>query len=226
MHIFTLNIRALRAVLTAVGTEEIRYYLNGVNIEFTPDAVVMTATDGHRAIVLHQPYVPGEPPTAFIASVIVPRELVAKLKVKPKGGEICVMTLTPSADGSPRRVAFEYCGEQISAPAIDGTFPGYRRIIPQTLSGAPAQFNPIYLADFAKARAELTGSKANKDGSDTPIVRYNGNDSALVDFAYDTGFQAIGVLMPVRDRTTPAPYAWAYAEPRAWPDAEPDAATL
>ena len=211
----------------AISTEETRYYLNGVNFEFTPDVIVMTATDERRAIVLHQPYAAGETPTAPVASVIVPRELVAKLKVKIKSIETCVMTLTPSADGSPRRVTFEYCGEQISALAIGGVpFPAYRRIIPQTLSGKLAQFDPIYLADFAKARAELKGSKANKNGSDTPIVRYNGGDPALVDFAYDTGFQAIGVLMPVRDRTTPAPYAWAYAEPRAWPDAEPDAATL
>ena len=28
----TLNIRALRAVLVAVGTEETRYYLTGINL--------------------------------------------------------------------------------------------------------------------------------------------------------------------------------------------------
>ena len=52
----TLNIRALRAVLVAVSTEETRYYLNGINLEFTPDGVIMAATDGHRMIVLRQAY--------------------------------------------------------------------------------------------------------------------------------------------------------------------------
>lgn len=68
----TLNIRALRAVLVAVSTEETRYYLNGINLEFTPDGVTMAATDGHRMIVLRQPY--GEhAATGAHASVIVPR---------------------------------------------------------------------------------------------------------------------------------------------------------
>jgi DNA polymerase-3 subunit beta len=211
----TLNIRALRATLVAVSTEETRYYLNGINLEFTPDGVVMAATDGHRMIVLRQPY--GEHgATAAHASVIVPRDLVAKLKVKHKVVE--ETTLTIADDG---KLLFEHAGESYGGSRVDGTFPDYRRVVPQDLTGEAAQYNPQYLADFAKARQELTGSKLDKDGKGSPIVRYNGGSPAIVDFAYGTGFQAIGVLMPIRDRTDATYHSWAHTQAAAWPDATP-----
>lgn len=208
----TLNIRALRATLVAVSTEETRYYLNGINLEFTPDGVVMAATDGHRMIVLRQPY--GEhAATAAHASVIVPRDLVAKLKINPRMKTLDTTTLTIGDDG---RLTFEHAGESFGGARIDGTFPDYRRVVPQDLDGKPAQYNPAYLADFAKARKELGG-----DRTTSPIVRYNGGSPAVVDFAWGTGFQAIGVLMPIRDRTETTYYTWANATGAAWPDAAP-----
>jgi DNA polymerase-3 subunit beta len=208
----TLNIRALRATLVAVSTEETRYYLNGVNLEFTPDGVTMCATDGHRMIVLRQPY--GEhAATGAHASVIVPRDLVAKLKVRHK--TLDETTLTIGDDG---RLTFEHAGESFGGSRVDGTFPDYRRVVPQDLTGEAAQYDPIYLADFAKARKELGG-----DRTTSPIVRYNGGSPAVVDFAYGTGFQAIGVLMPIRDRTETTYYTWASAPAAAWPDATPAA---
>ena len=213
----TLNIRALRAVLVAVSTEETRYYLNGINLEFTPDGVVMAATDGHRMIMLRQPY--GEhAATGAHASVIVPRDLVAKLKVKHK--TLDETTLTIGDDG---RLTFEHAGESYGGSRVDGSFPDYRRVMPQDLDGKPAQYNPAYLADFAKARQELTGSKLDKDGKGSPIVRYNGENPAVVDFAWDTGFDAFGVIMPLRTTDRTLYYTWASAPAAAWPDATPAA---
>jgi DNA polymerase-3 subunit beta len=208
----TLSIRALRAVLVAVSSEETRYYLNGINLEFTPDGVVMAATDGHRMIVLRQPY--GEHgATAAHASVIVPRDLVAKLKVKHK--TLDETTLTIADDG---RLTFEHAGESFGGSRIDGAFPNYRQVMPKDLNGVAAQYNPAYLADFAKARVEL-GAEPTKKGGASPVVRYNGENPAVVDFAYGTGFQAVGVIMPIRDRTDTTYYSWASAPAQEWPTA-------
>jgi len=208
----TLSIRALRAVLVAVSTEETRYYLNGINLEFTPDGVVMAATDGHRMIVLRQPY--GEhAATAAHASVIVPRDLVAKLKIKLK--TLDTTDLTIADDG---RLTFEHAGESFGGSRIDGTFPDYRRIVPQNVSNEAAQYNPAYLADFAKARVEL-GAEPTKKGGASPVVRYNGGSPAVVDFAYNTGFQAVGVIMPLSNRTDVTYYLWASTPAQEWPTA-------
>ena len=112
----TLNIRALRAVLVAVSTEETRYYLNGINLEFTPDGVIMAATDGHRMIVLRQPY--GEhAATGAHASVIVPRDLVAKLKINPRMKTLDTTDLTIGDDG---RLTFEHAGEMFGKKKKSG----------------------------------------------------------------------------------------------------------
>jgi DNA polymerase-3 subunit beta len=209
----TLSIRALRAVLVATSTEETRYYLNGINLEFTPTGVVMVATDGHRMIVLRQPY--GEHgATQAHPSVIVPRDLVAKLKVKHK--VVDETTLTISDDG---RLTFEHAGETYGGSRIDATFPGYRQVVPQDLDGKLAQYNPLYLADFAKARKELGG-----DRTTSPIVRYNGESPAIVDFAWETGFDAFGVLMPIRTPDKTLHYTWARAPMAAWPEPAASAA--
>jgi len=209
----TLSIRALRAVLVAVSSEETRYYLNGINLEFTPDGVIMAATDGHRMIVLRQPY--GEHgATGAHASVIVPRDLVAKLKVNKRDGD-AMTTLTIGDDG---RLTFEHAGESFGGSRIDGAFPDYRRVVPQNVSNEAAQYNPAYLADFAKARVEL-GAEPTKKGGASPVVRYNGGSPAIVDFAYGTSFQAIGVIMPIRDRTDVTYYLWASTPAREWPAA-------
>lgn len=215
----TLNIRALRAMLMAVSTEETRYYLNGINLEFTPEGVTMCATDGHRMIVLRQPY--GEhAATGAHASVIVPRDLVAKLKINPRMKTLDTTDLTIGDDG---KLTFEHAGESFGGARVDGTFPDYRRVVPQDLDGKPAQYNPAYLADFAKARQELTGHKPDRDGKTSPIVRYNGESPAVVDFAWGTDFQAFGVLMPLRTTDRTLYYTWASAPAAAWPDATPAA---
>jgi hypothetical protein len=210
----TLNIRALRATLVAVSTEETRYYLNGINLEFTPDGVIMAATDGHRMIVLRQPY--GEhAATGAHASVIVPRDLVAKLKINPRMKTLDTTDLTIGDDG---KLTFEHAGEMFGGARVDGSFPDYRRVVPKDLDGKPAQYNPQYLADFAKARKELGG-----DRTTSPVVRYNGEGPAIVDFAWDTGFEAFGVIMPLRTTDKTLHYTWASAPAAAWPDATPAA---
>jgi DNA polymerase-3 subunit beta len=212
----TLSIRALRAVLVAVSSEETRYYMNGINLEFTPDGVVMCATDGHRMIVLRQPY-DEHGATAAHASVIVPRDLVAKLKIKLK--TLDTTDLTIADDG---RLTFEHAGESFGGARVDGTFPDYRRVVPQDLDGKPAQYNPAYLADFAKARKELGGDVGKNSGTG-PVVRYNGEEPAIVDFAWDTGFEAVGVIMPLSKTDRTLCYTWAHTPAAAWPDATPAA---
>jgi hypothetical protein len=86
--------------------------------------------------------------------------------------------------------------------------------MPKDLNGVAAQYNQAYLADFAKARKELGG-----DRTTSPVVRYNGENPAVVDFAYGTGFQAVGVIMPIRDRTDTTYYSWASAPAQEWPAA-------
>lgn len=50
MHKVNIDPRKLRAVALMAPKDEIRYYLNGVQIEITPDEVFYIATNGHALI--------------------------------------------------------------------------------------------------------------------------------------------------------------------------------
>lgn len=206
----TLNIRALRAANVVASKEEIQFYLNGVNLEFTPEGVIICATNGHQMIILRQPY--GEhAATGPHQSVIVPRELIDKLKISKRAtDDLTVLTIYD--DG---RLTFEQNGEIFGKSRIDGTFPNFRHAIPKTLSGEAAQLNPAYLMSFEKARKELGGASI-KSGGSTPTIGYNGLDSNVVDFAFGTDFKAIGIIMPMRNKSVSDEYLWAKAPASSW----------
>jgi len=198
---FTINLRALKAVSIAAGTEETRYYLNGVNLEHSAEGLIMVATDGHRAIVLRQDWTETVPDAPF-PSVIVPLAFIKKIKLA-KGLDFAAMTL-----GDNGAISIQYVGETMGTNAVAGTFPTYRQIIPKETSNEPAQYNPEYILDFGKSFALLHNAKDHSQ----PAICYNGQNPAIVN-GYDDakGLSYFGILMPVRvaaDRLGPAPF-WA-----------------
>jgi DNA polymerase III subunit beta len=130
-HSFEISGAALRGILEgvafAISTEETRYYLNGVYLH-SPSisgGLVAAATDGHRL---------GEVMTpswqAFgMPGVIVPRKTVAVLLKLWKGKE-CPETVRVSV--TPTGIKFAWAGAWLASKVIDGTFPDYHRVIPQS----------------------------------------------------------------------------------------------
>jgi len=189
MTTFTINLRALKAVSIAAGTEETRYYLNGVNLEHSADGLIMVATDGHRAIVLRQGWQELAPKETPFPSVIVPLAFINKIKLH-KLIDVAEMTL-----GDNGAISIKYVGETMGTNAIDATFPGWRRIVPTAkVPGAIGHYNCAYLSDFHKA------GKLLDKGAHSPVIMHNGDDPAIVTFYFGEkeGFETFGVLMPLR----------------------------
>lgn len=201
---FDIDIRALKAAAIAAGTEQTRYYLNGVCIQHTPTGPIFVATDGHRLIAARHDW-QGDAPAPF-APVIVPLELLKRIKIVRKASDVATITLT--GDGVDRKVAIDYAGGTVAANAIDGVFPDWRRVIPQSEpNGVACQFQAQYLDAFRDAMAILSGGKSDAQ----PRVAHNGDNPAIVDLGEAGAVQAFGVLMPYRierDFLTRAP-AWA-----------------
>jgi DNA polymerase III subunit beta len=130
-HSFEISGAALRGILEgvafAISTEETRYYLNGVYLH-SPSisgGLVAAATDGHRL---------GEVMTpswqAFgMPGVIVPRKTVSVLLKLWKGKE-CPETVRVSVTET--GIKFAWAGAWLASKVIDGTFPDYHRVIPQS----------------------------------------------------------------------------------------------
>ena len=190
----SINLNTLKSVAHAVGKEETRYYLMGVHLEAGKDGFTMVATNGHMLLCAFQPY--GEHmPQDHMESIIIPAGLIAKLKVKRNADPWAELTIN-GLD-----LSFDYRGETFGGKAIDGCFPDWRRVVPSTVSGEPAQFNGDYIATMQKA-----GNVFSESDKSIPHIHHNGDSAALVTFGGDKFF---GVLMPVRSNDPMPNLSWA-----------------
>jgi DNA polymerase-3 subunit beta len=178
--IITVNADLLRAALICASTEQTRYYLNGVYVD---PLGYLVSTDGHRMFC-------GKIDISDVPAFtgwIIPSDVIKRALT---GYKFPALTITPTQ-----------CGD-IACHPVDGTFPEWRRVIPQgDLSGVAAQFNPAYVADLGKI-GKLLGGK----GSLPAHIHHNGDAPAGVTFpAYPCAF---AVLMPIRSNHTAHDSAW------------------
>jgi len=161
----------LKAALICASTDKVRYYLCGVYVD--PKGFLV-ATDGWRAFV-GKIDLTGVP--AFDGWIIC-RDV---LKRALTGYKADTITIAPDRVGD------------ITRQPIDGTYPDWRRAVPDELSGETAQFNPNYIADMGKIGRLLSGKR---DGGFAARIHHNGESPAAITFPeIDDCF---AVLMPFR----------------------------
>ena len=209
----TLDHSVIKALLICVPKVDVRYYLKGVCVGARADGtVVLVATDGHRmlcypvAVENIEALAPGE--------YIIPRELLEAVK-PAKAGRITlpihIDIVTAPDTRHPEDAEVVIKGKTsititgatttVGAP-IDGKYPDWRRIIPASTSGEPAQYQPEYISGFGDICKLLGGQYG-------PYINYNGNSAAVVSNLPG----AFGLLMPMRmdgdDLTYKGKPAWA-----------------
>jgi len=195
-----INLKALKVAALFVSSDETRYYLKGVCVESRPDGFVFTATNGHYLTMVRHDYMDGQVMQSW-APFIIPISLIERVKLSRH----CDVADLDLFDGE---VTIRYMGASYTENRVDGSFPDARRVVPNSVSGEVAQFNPAYIALYGKARSMVTGKRDNN----MITVSHNGGSPALVNFMPDDqDFQAFGVLMPCRtDKPMSAPPAWAH----------------
>ncbi len=112
----------------AVSTEETRYYLNGIYLHVTESdgesVLRAVATDGHRLARVQLAAPEG---SNGMPGIIIPRKAVGELR-----------KLIDEFDGvvgialSDTKIRFSFDSAILTSKLIDGTFPDYSRVIPQS----------------------------------------------------------------------------------------------
>jgi DNA polymerase-3 subunit beta len=183
----------IKAALLAAAKNDIRYYLNGVCVEFGFDHVLSIGTNGSLAAVFrHAVAVEDMPPALIGQQFIIPRDTCA-LIAKSKLDRLSVTV------GPERWLQFDGAGVSIRCQAVDGKFPDWRRVIGAAYGETPAitaQFDPDLLATFSRV-AEALGSSAR------PVLWTTAPEGALGDIAHRVSIQGlsdefVGVVMPLR----------------------------
>jgi len=109
---------AIEKTAWAASTEETRYYLNGIAMQYVDGKANFIATDGHRLAW----YVDGEAPT--FPSVIVPSKTAKIFKDLLDAG-------TATVQVSETKVKLTFGDVSVVSKVIDGTYPDWGRIIPK-----------------------------------------------------------------------------------------------
>jgi DNA polymerase-3 subunit beta len=183
---FFIKQSTLDAMLLLAGKKDIRYYLNGLYIEYAPAFTRVIACDGHK-LGIYQ----AAAENTDSGSLIIPRDVIENL---PKGNKEFLLGFTKLEAGSQWQIITG--AASVNFAPCEGTYPDFRRVVNKTgTTGEAAGFNLEYLNQFEKAGNLLAGSKI-KTGCRIRL-HHNGQNGAMIVLNGVENFA--GVVMPLRD---------------------------
>lgn len=179
-------IKALNFCLSAAGVKDVRYYLNGVLLEFRNDETRLVGTDGHRLATITVPS-SGASPVGH--DLILPRyyaENLVKRLALSNSETVCFIPGTGHT---------WHDSEGGEFAAVDARFPDWRRIEPRNFSPtACLGLNANYVADAVKAFKPL-----QPKGEKYPVLRFDfEGDNLGVRITSPAHENAYIKIMPVR----------------------------
>ena len=107
----------------SISDDETRYFMNGVSLEKDGTAIVMVSTDGKRLAYIKKDFDSSIPD---FEQIIVPPKILGLVKKQASGEGMISLAITD------KHVFMEFDNQKISSSLIEGPFPQYRRVIPET----------------------------------------------------------------------------------------------
>ena len=152
-----VEVEALRhgisQVVFAAATEESRPVLTGVDAQFDGDLLTLAAADGFRLAVYKLTLAN---PVSQQTEVIIPARTLAELnRLMADQEEAVEITINPNKS----QALFRLKNTELVSQLVQGTFPNYTQLIPQSYSTRAV----VAVADFL--RATKTASIFARDGS-------------------------------------------------------------
>ena len=164
----------------AISTEETRYYLNGVYLHVAAgengQSLRCVATDGHRLARIDADLPEG---AETMPGVIVPRKTVGELRKLLEDDEATIAVSVGET-----KVRFATPEITLTSKVIDGTFPDYSRVIPQSNT----RRLEVDATEFARAvdRVATVSSERSRAvkmdlGEDRLVLSVNAPDSGAAE---------------------------------------------
>lgn len=187
-----LPLNGLAAVLPFAAKKDVRYYLNGVMVEVTPEGVTYAGTNGHALAVAKCAYDDNANSVAFILG----RKDVETI-VKNIASTEALRIKTDGKFG----LEIAFGSHRIKTQRIDGKFPDFRAVmtVDGEQRGQNSCFNPAYLALVQKSISaakkfgglpRLAGLHMENNGANKPSTLFTSGDG--IELGY--------VVMPLRDK--------------------------
>jgi DNA polymerase-3 subunit beta len=144
--------KMIKQTVFAVSDDETRYFMNGVFFEKQEDKLNMVATDGRRLAIISKD---AGPDIEDFEGIIVPPKIL-NIIIKRAGDE------GPIALSVTDKIIFVTFGSyHLSSVLIEGDFPNYRRVIPESQSHS-FTVNRIEMLDALKRVSLLVEQKSRR----------------------------------------------------------------
>jgi DNA polymerase-3 subunit beta len=182
----TIDHAIIKALLTAAPKKDIRFYLNVICVDASKETVVLVATDGHMMLCF--PVSANAIEDRIEGQFIIDRVDLDAIKPAKAGKHMLPLVIEISDKG------YTISGATKAVNTlVDGKFPDWRRVVPQTISGELAQFNLELLSRINDIR------KIFGQDEYATTIHHNGRSCAQV-----TGLKhhALLMLMPMRNDAT------------------------
>ena len=116
----------LEKVSFSMANQDVRYYLNGLLLEFHADKIIAVSTDGHRLAVSEFMTQLDESDSADVLSIIVPRKGILELSRLLDASSDLALFLQISDN----HIRIVNDGIRFTSKLIDGKYPDYQAAIP------------------------------------------------------------------------------------------------
>jgi DNA polymerase-3 subunit beta len=142
----------IQETIFSVSDDETRYFMNGVFFEKSEDKFIMVATDGRRLAYISKDADAG---VEDFSGVIVPPKIL-NILLKRAGDEgMVAISITE------RTIFIQFGSYRLSSVLIEGQFPNYRKVIPESQSYS-FTFNRLEILDALKRVALLVEQKSHR----------------------------------------------------------------
>ena len=155
-RLFEMPVKAFKEMIQqtvfAVSDDETRYQMNGIFFIKKEDAFVMVATDGRRLAFIKKEAPQG---VEDFSGVIIPPKIL-QIIMKRSGDEGLI-----EVSVTEKLLFVRFGSYNLSSVLIDGTFPNYERVIPETQSRV-FTVNRLELLDALKRVSLLVEQKSHR----------------------------------------------------------------
>jgi DNA polymerase-3 subunit beta len=142
----------IRQSVFAVSDDETRYFMNGVLFEKEENKIVMVATDGRRLAYISKNV--GSEIKDFSGVIIPPKILNTIIKRAGDEGLISISV-------TDKIIYVKFGSYNLSSVLIEGQFPNYRRVIPESQEYS-AVVNRVEMLDALRGVSILVEQKSNR----------------------------------------------------------------
>ncbi len=163
---------AVAQVAVAAGRVDTLPQLTGVRVEIDGDQLTLAATDRYRLAVRTLPWRPTD--SGLSTTALVPAKTLADTAKALTGGAEVTLALTSAAVGE-GMIGFEGGGRRTTTRLIDGEFPKYRALLPDSAAAAAE----VATGPFVEAvrRVQLVSVVAARNA---PVVRLSFSPDGVV----------------------------------------------